>query len=384
MVDQETNPFLSKWGFIALQIVIVLLAVALGAFGYRFFDQQQGELALLRRARKILVENSIYDVPSDQELEHGMIRGMLDTVEDPFTYFVPPAENEIQTDELQGAFGGIGARVERDTQNRWRLYPLPDSPAAKVGIQDGDILVRVDSQAINSETDEVTLLSLLRGPVGERVSLTVQREDEEQTLSLRRQQIDLPSVVANLLPEDERIGWIQVLRIAETTAEEIEKGILGLQAQGAAALILDLRNNGGGLVETGVDIAQLFLSEGEVMRQQFRGEDVEIFEVKSQGPYSDIPLVIFVNGNTASAAEIVAGALAVHQRAPIIGLPTYGKTTVQYIFDLQDGSSLHVTSGRWWIPGVDFPLQPDHLLAQDAADPEYLEQAIEAIIFQTP
>ena len=384
MADQESNPFLSKWGFIALQIVIVLLAVALGAFGYRFLDQQRGELALVRRAQKILVENTIYDVPPDQELEHGMIRGMLNTVEDPFTYFVPPAENEIQTDELQGEFGGIGARLERDTENRWRLYPLPDSPAADVGLQDADILMSVDGEPISSDTDEVTLLSLLRGPVGVRVSLTIQREDEELTFSLRRQQIDLPSVVANLLPEDERIGWVQVLRIAETTTDEIEKGILILQEQGAAALILDLRNNGGGLVDTGVDIARLFLEEGEVMRQQFRGEEVEIFEVKSSGPFIDIPLVVFINENTASAAEIVAGALAVHQRSSIIGAPSYGKNTVQYIFDLQDSSSLHVTSGRWWTPGVDFPLQPDYPLAQDAIEPTYLRQAIEVLIGKLP
>ena len=112
------------------------------------------------------------------------------------------------------------------------------------------------------------------------------------------------------------------------------------------------------------------------MRQQFREEDVEIFEVKASGPFLEMPLVVMINGNTASAAEIIAGALAVHQRAAIIGVPSYGKDTVQYIFDLQDGSSLHVTSGRWWIPGIDFPLQPDYPLAQDAAEPEYLQKAI--------
>jgi carboxyl-terminal processing protease len=379
MADQNPNPFLSRWGFVALQVVIVLLAIAVGAFGYRFFDQQRGELALLRRAREILLENTIYDLPSDQKLEHGMIQGMLNTVEDPFTYFVPPADTEIQSDQLQGEFGGIGARLERDTQNRWRLYPLPDSPALKAGMQDGDILVGVDGQPITSETDEATLLSLLRGPVGGKVTLTIQREGEAQNLSLRRQKFDLPSVVTNLLPEDNRIGWVQVTRIAESTANEIEEGILNLREQGAEALILDLRDNGGGLVNAGVDIARLFLAEGEVMRRQFRDEDVEIFTVKTPGKFIEIPLAVLVNNNTASAAEIVAGALANHDRADLIGLPTYGKTTVQYIFDLQDGSSVHVTSGRWWIPGVDFPLQPDHPLAQDAPEPAYLQKAMEVL-----
>jgi len=384
MADQNPNSFLSKWGFIALQVVIVLLAVAVGAFGYRFLDQQRGELALLRRAREVLVDNTIYEVPSDQELEHGMIRGMLNTVDDPFTFFVPPADTEIQSDQLQGEFGGIGARLERDTQNRWRLYPLPESLASDVGLQDGDILVSVDGQDVTPETDEVTLLSLLRGPVGEKISLSVQREEKELSFTLNRQRIDLPSVVTNLLPEDARIGWVQVLRIANSTAEEIEEGIESLQGQGAETLILDLRDNGGGLVDAGVDIARLFLAEGEVMRQQFRDEDVEIFEVKQPGRFLEFPLVVLVNGNTASSAEILAGALADHDRAALIGLPTYGKTTVQYIFDLQDGASLHITSGRWWIPGLDFPLQPDHPLTEDASEPEFLRKALEVLGNELP
>lgn len=382
MANPKTNPFLTKWGFILLQVVIVLLAIAVGAFGYRFIDKQHGELALLRRAQDILVENTIYEVPSDQELQHGMIRGMFDTIGDPFTYFVPPADTEIQSDQLQGEFGGVGARLERDRQNRWRLYPLPDSPALEAGLRDADILVSVDGDDITPETDEATLIALLHGPVGEKVDLTIQREGKEHTFNLRRVKIDLPSVAANLLPEDPRIGWVQVLRIAESTPEEIEESIQTLQDQGAIGLILDLRDNGGGLVDAGVEIARLFLEKGEVARQQFRDEDVEIFEVKTPGPFTDIPLVVLINGNTASAAEIVTGALATQNRVVLIGLPTYGKTTAQYIFDLQDGSSIHVTSGRWWIPGVAFPLQPDYPLAQGAAESEFIQKAMDALADQ--
>ena len=384
MEDQNSTSFLSKWGFLALQFVIVLLAVAVGAFGYRFIDQQRGDLALLRRSQDILVENTIYAVPSEQELEYGMIRGMLNTVDDPFTRFVPPAENEIQSDQLAGEFGGIGARLERDTQNRWRLYPLPGSPADEAGLQDADILLAVDGQVLTPESSEVDLLALLRGPVGDAVTLEVERKGETLTFSIQRRQFDLPSVAANLLPEDGRIGLVQVICIAETTAQEITASIEDLQGQGAGALILDLRNNGGGLVNAGVAVARLFLAEGEVMRQQFRDEKEEIFNVVEPGPYTDIPLVILVNGNTASAAEIVAGALVRHDRATLIGAPTYGKTTIQYIFDLQDGASVHVTSGRWWIPGVAFPLQPDVILAQDEAEPAYIQAALEVLAEQIP
>ena len=120
------------------------------------------------------------------------------------------------------------------------------------------------------------------------------------------------------------------------------------------------------------------------MQRQFRDEDVESFKVEDPGPFSAIPMVLLVNGNTASAAEIVAGALASHQRAPLIGLPTYGKTAIQYVFDLQDGSSVHITSGRWWVPGVDFPLQPDIILPQKAGEPEYIQKAIEILVEKIP
>jgi len=384
MPEQNSRTFFSKWGFVALQVTIVILAVAVGAFGYRYIDQQQGDLNLLRRAREILVENTIYDVPSDQQLEHGMIQGMLNVVEDPFTRFVPPAENEVQSNQLAGEFGGIGARLERDTQSRWRLYPLPDSPALTAGLQDGDILLAVEDQAISAETDEVSLISLLRGPVGEEVQITISRDDQERTFTLERQQINLPSVATNLLPEDDRIGLVQVIRIAETTAAEIEEGILALQEGGASALILDLRDNGGGLVEAGVETSRLFLAEGEVMQRQFRGESVKRFTVEEEGPFSTIPLVVLVNNNTASSAEIVAGALAAHERATLVGLPTFGKTTIQYIFDLQDGSSVHVTSGRWWVSSVEFPLQPDVILAQEAGEPVFIQEAIEVLGGQLP
>jgi carboxyl-terminal processing protease len=384
MSDKNSKKILSNWGFLALQVIIVLLALAVGAFGYRYLDQQRGDLNLLRQARQILQKNTIFDLPSEKQLEYGMIHGMLNTLEDPFTRFVPPAEHELQTDQLQGEFGGIGARLERDTENRWRIYPLPNSPALEAGIQDGDILIGVDNQIVGPEMDEVSLISLLRGPVGETVQIIVIRKGEELSFTIERQRIDLPSVAANLLPEDERIGLLQVFRIADSTADEIEASIRDLQNQGARAIILDLRNNGGGFVEAGISISRLFLAEGEIVHQQLRDKDVATFKAEVPGPFREIPLAILVNSNTASAAEIVAGAFVKHERAVLIGHPTYGKTTIQYIFDLQDGSSVHVTSGRWWIPGVEFPLQPELPLAQDAADPAYLQAAIDVLALPMP
>jgi carboxyl-terminal processing protease len=151
-----------------------------------------------------------------------------------------------------------------------------------------------------------------------------------------------------------------------------------LEQKGAQAIILDLRDNTGGLVETGIDIAELFLSEGEIIHRQFKDKEVEIFNVKKPGPITDSRMVILVNGYTASAAEIIAGALSANERALLIGNPTYGKTTIQFIFTLQDGSSIHVTSGRWWIPGINFPLIPD-LETHDTSESVILKLAVDAL-----
>jgi carboxyl-terminal processing protease len=365
--------------FIALQIIIVILSVCVGYFGHKFLFQYHNDLGLLIQARDILLDNTILDVPDDPALEYGMIRGMLQTLDDPYTYFVEPAAHEVESNQLTGNFGGVGVRLELDTEMNWRLYPLPNSPALEAGVKDGDILIAVDDLEITTATEEITLITAIRGLEGKKVRLTVQRGGEELTFTIKRQSVPLPSTSWNLLPEAPYIGLLQVNRISETTSDEIIEGIQDLTSQGAASFILDLRDNGGGLVDSAVDIARLFLEDGEILHQQFKDQDEEIFQVEESGPYTDIPLVLLINSNTASSAEIIAGALKADQRATLIGTPTYGKTTIQYIFDLRDGSSVHVTSGEWWIPGVSFPLQPDELLSDDPEGVLSMQKAIEIL-----
>jgi len=370
---------IKQWLFMGLQVMIVLLAIAIGYFGHRFILQSQEDLGILKQARSIVKENAIFEMPSDEKLQQGMVRGMLESLNDPYTFFVEPAAHEIQTDELAGSFGGIGVRLERDTEMNWRIYPFPGSPALEAGVQDGDILVVVDQLSVTTSTNDISLLAEMRGPVGEKVQITVSRGTQILNFTIERQDIPLPTVSWNLLPEVENIGLVKVNRIAETTADEMTEAIQDLQDRGAIYFILDLRDNGGGLVEAGVDMVRLFLKDGEVLYQQFKDQEVEIFEVRKEGAFSQIPLVLMVNENTASSAEIVAGALEKHERALIIGAPTYGKTSIQYIFDLQDGSSIHVTSGRWWIPGVSFPLVPDHLVSDDPSGIAALQKAVEIL-----
>jgi len=368
-----------QWLFAGLQVMIVLLALAIGYFGRGFIMRRQDDLLLFKQAKQILTNNTIIDLPSDEILQHGMIRGMLETLNDPYTYFVEPAEHEVQTAELAGSFGGIGVRLELDTDLNWRLYPFPDSPALEAGVKDGDILIGVDDREITEEINVVDLIAAVRGPVGEEVKITINRGTETINFKIERQDVPLPTVSWNMVPEVQAIGLVKINRISETTADEIENAIQDLMGQGAESFIIDLRNNGGGLVEAGVAITNLFLDEGEILHQQFNKDEEEIFSVEESGPFVDISMIVLVNGNTASSAEIIAGAIKKHNRALIIGSQTYGKTSIQYIFDLQDGSSIHITSGRWWIPGVTFPLQPDHAVEDDPSGVNALQKGIEVL-----
>lgn len=368
-----------QWLYVGLQVMIIILAAAIGYFSHNFITLRQGEYDLVNEAKQLIQENAIVEIPSEDKLQHGMIRGLLGTLNDPYTYFVEPAAHEIQTDQLTGSFGGIGVRLERDLELNWRLFPFPDSPALEAGIEDGDILVGVDDLEITAETNDIDLIAAVRGPVGQEVNISVLRGTEIINFQIAREDVPLPTVSWNLLPEVEGIGLVKVNRISETTADEVENAIQALMGQDATSFILDLRNNGGGLVEAGVEIVNLFLEEGEILRQQFNQDKEETFTVTEPGPLTDISMVVLVNANTASSAEIVAGALKKHNRAPIIGSPTFGKTSIQYIFDLKDGSSIHITSGKWWITGVTFPLQPDHAVEEDTSGIAALKKAVEVL-----
>ena len=379
MSDQNTTKTFPTWLIILIQTVIVILSIAIGYFGHQFISRYRGDLSLLREARAILMENTILEIPPDPALEYGMIRGMLAVMNDPYTSFVEPAVHEIRTDELTGRFGGVGVRLERDTLANWRLYPLPDSPALAAGVEDGDLLLAVDDLIITSGTEELDLITAIRGPEGEEVTITIEREGQELTFEIQRQWVPLPSITWNLLPEAPQMGLVRVNRIADTTADEMQAGIESLLEQGAEALIIDLRDNGGGLVEAGVRIARLFLESGEVISQSFKGEGVRTFKVEQPGPFVELPLVLLINGNTASSAEIVAGALSAHQRATLVGTPSFGKTSIQFIFELEDGSSVNVTSGRWWVPDRAFPLVPDFEVTDDPTGVQLLQTAVEVL-----
>jgi len=373
--------------FVSLQIILMGLMFSAGFLAQRIIYQRQSTYPIFTQAYQLLMDNALKPLPAPKVLEYGMIRGLLEAYKDPFTVFVEPPQNELQTNQLEGKFGGIGVRLDRDPQNFYIVFPLPDSPAAKAGLLDGDRLVQIDNLPVTAETSQDDVQAAIEGKVTSTVQIDITRAPDyaHHHFSIVRQEYPIPSVVWNLVPGTPQTGIVQVSLISDTTPTEIQKAMDDLKKQGASSYILDLRNNGGGLVQAGVNTARLFLKKGIVIQQQYRDKPVEDFDVSKTGLYSDVPLAVLINHGTASAAEIIAGALQGQKRAPLIGFPSYGKDTIQLVFDLDDGSSVHITSAHWWVPGLFTSiegkgLQPDIQLSEDQANgPEAVQAAVKEL-----
>jgi carboxyl-terminal processing protease len=365
--------------------LVFIFFIATGFAGGYFVKSLSGDestsLPLLDQALNILVDNGLKEIPVNPDLEYGMIRGMVQAYNDPYTLFIEPVQHELESDTLAGKFGGIGVRLGNDADGNIVLYPLPDGPADKAGIEDNDRLVKIEDMLITDQTPIDQIQAAVRGPVGSWVMVTIARPPDFVPIKykIKRAEIPLPSVTWHIDPDESRLGVIEVNIIAASTPDEIIKAVKDLQDRNATSFVLDLRDNSGGLLTAGVDTARLFLKEGEVIQQQYKGKEIENYQVESPGQFADIPLVVLVNQNTASAAEIIAGSIKAHQRAKLIGTKTYGKDTIQLVFDLEDGSSLHVTSAHWWVPGLNPPIAGNGVEPDIIVDPADQNNSISAM-----
>jgi carboxyl-terminal processing protease len=372
-------------------VIVLALWIALAAFvaGYMFHDYYQGfetpaitavnedQFGVFWEALDRIEESFIGEIPPDRALTYGAIRGALATLDDPYTYFVEPVAREQERETLRGNFGGIGATVRREEDGRLTLAPIPGNPAEEAGIQDGDTLLAVDGLDVTDpEAFAVEdVVQLIRGEKGTAVVLTVLHlgGDAPVEIAIIRADILIPSVTARILLEDPAIGYIQLTRFSGESGREVDEAIVKLQAQGATHLILDLRHNGGGLLDAAIAVSDHFVIGGALLYQQSKGQPERVFEANGTAVAGDMPLVILIDGGTASAAEIVAGALRDRERATLIGSPTFGKGSVQLVYDLSDGSSVHVTAARWFTPAR-------HQIDQQGLAPDiFVETTAEAV-----
>jgi len=301
----------------------------------------------------------------------GAISGMVASLGDPYTVFLPPSENKDAKDDLRGDFEGVGIQIGYSKEQKLAVVaPLSGTPAEAAGLKASDLILRIVdvAQGIDQDTLGIALpeaVKLIRGPKGSQVKLTIQREGLEKPfeVSLERATIVVKSVEVRFvrsagLSQDKKEKVVAVLKLSrfgERTYEEWQEAIDNIQKQIAssqnfAGVILDLRNNPGGFLQGAVFIGSEFLSSGAVVLQDKGIDGKETFSVNRQGQLLREPLVVLINGGSASASEIVAGALQEVKRAKLVGEKTFGKGTVQEAQDLPGGAGLHVTVARWLLP----------------------------------
>lgn len=340
----------------------IILAISfIGGFYVRGFFPSKPQVSsiptdsegypLLDEVQSLIDQIYLREQPDYIERQYAAVRGMLGALEDPNTFFIDPPVARSEADVLAGTYGGIGVLINRNEDGEFILYPFEDSPAQIAGILDGAILIEINDELVTLETSLDAVDQALRGEVidDNGVELTLIQGGEEITLSVVFDVINVPSVIWRVLDADERIGYIQILRFTARTPEEVILGLTELNEFDITALILDVRNNTGGLLDESIDVASQFIDRGVVIYEVTKQTE-HTFNVEGGGLATDIPLVVLVNARTASAAELLAGAIRDNERGILIGQITFGKGTVQQIFTLSDGSSVHITSAEWFTP----------------------------------
>lgn len=282
----------------------------------------------------------------------GAIKGMVAAIEDPYTFFLNTEENKQSKDDLGGKFEGIGAQLGLKDNLVVVVAPLKNSPAEKAGIQAGDIIYKVDG----TETKDMPLtrvVSLVRGDRGTKVTLSIVRTGKQLEFVVVRDVIQVESVE---LTYEKNIAHLKLNQFGDKTVDEWETKVADIRAKWAnreiKGLILDLRDNPGGYLESSVYLAGEFLDAGKVVvKQESVVYETKTYTVNRQGKLLDIPMVVLVNKGSASASEILSGALRDNKRAVLIGEKTFGKGSVQEAIDLGEGAGLHVTVAKWVLPG---------------------------------
>ncbi len=296
------------------------------------------------------LNNNYFDQPLDQEmLVEGAIRGMLATLDDPNTAYLSPEEQGMMQNALDGELQGIGAEVQAQEDGAIMIVsPIAGSPAEEAGLRPRDILREADGVSLTG-MDVGEAAALIRGPADTAVELLIERDGETFRRTIIRGVIALPSVTSEMLADG--IGYIRLTRFANNTTSEMTTALEEILPQASTGLIIDLRRNPGGTLTAVVDIADLFLPEGIILSEQFGDGDVVNYTAEDGDEAETIPLVVLIDEGSASASEVLAGAIQDTGRGVVIGQTSFGKGTVQNWLPLRNGGGVRITIARWLTPG---------------------------------
>ncbi|OGK09371.1 hypothetical protein A2767_00950 [Candidatus Roizmanbacteria bacterium RIFCSPHIGHO2_01_FULL_35_10] len=294
-----------------------------------------------------------------QKMFYGAIKGMVSSLDDPYTFFLTPEENKETKNDLAGKFEGIGAQLGLKDNRIVIIAPLKNSPALKAGVKAGDFINEVDNQSTKNWTLPQAV-SKIRGPKGTKVKLTLEREIKEFEVDIMRDQIKIDSVELSYEKKGNKtLALLKLNQFGDNTNDEWDKAVDEIadkwRGEEIKGMILDLRDNPGGYLEGSVYLASEFLETGKiVVKQTSTVQNEKIYEVHRKGKLLDIPLVVLINKGSASASEILAGTLRDYKRAKLVGEKSFGKGSVQEATNLKDGAGLHITVAKWILPEGDW------------------------------
>jgi len=353
-----------------LALGLALIAVV-GAVGYKLGEKNQVlpegnqfDLSLMWRVRDALTQNYLDKdkVTDDKALMYGSIKGMVEALDDPYTMFLPPEENKSANEDLAGSFAGVGISLGYKDKTLVAMSIIPKSPAEAAGVKTGDLILKIVDKAnkVDKDTTGISLeeaVKLIRGKEGTEVTLSLYREGKSDTfdVTLTRDEINVPGLELEWKESGGRkIAWIKFYKFSEQIFDEWPEMVQRIKNEkdsNYAGIILDLRSNPGGYLQASVMAASEFLSEGIVVTQASTDGFKQDYTVdKTRGNLLNDKLVVLINGGSASASEILAGALKDYNRAKLVGEKSFGKGTVQETKDFSDGSGLHITIAKWLLP----------------------------------
>jgi carboxyl-terminal processing protease len=370
---------------LAILTVVAIIALAFG-IGYNMggapADDGEG-LGVVEEAWGLIFRDYVdRDRLDSGELSKGAIQGIIEALDDPYTSYIDAETYEVGMSGLEGEIEGIGAQVGIREEKLTIIAPIPDSPAAQAGLRAEDVILEIDG-ASTAEMSIVEAVLKIRGPKGTPVTLLIlhKGEAEPEKIEIVRDTIELSSVTLHMMGN---IARLQITHFSRRTATELQAALQEMEQAGATGIVLDLRGNPGGILDTVIEVASYFLKDGVVVKVvDNRGTETSM-EVKAREIVTDLPMVVLVNGTSASGSEVLAGALQDHKRAEVAGEQTFGKGSVNVPRELQDGSGLYITTARWLTPNGRLiegeGIEPDIKLALEGD--EAIDWAIEYLIDQ--